>query len=65
MYNVMSPHATEFIDDGEIKETLDMIPQRRFIEPAEIASLALYLASDDARGLTGQYINLCAGLSIG
>lgn len=53
------------LDAEEVKETLDMIPQRRFIEPAEIASLALYLASEEARGLTGQYINLCAGLSIG
>lgn len=49
----------------EKTETLDMIPQRRFIDPKEIADLCLYLASDNAKGLTGQSINLCAGLSLG
>ena len=48
-----------------IEETLDMIPQRRFITPQEVAECALYLASESAKGITGQYINLCAGLSIG
>ena len=52
-------------DEKLLNETLDMIPQRRFIEPDEIASLALWLTSDGARGVTGQYINMCAGLSIG
>ncbi len=35
--------------------------QKRMLEPEEIAGLALYLASDDARGVTGQAINLDAG----
>jgi 3-hydroxybutyrate dehydrogenase len=35
--------------------------QERLIEPEEVAALALYLASDDARGITGQSINVCAG----
>lgn len=30
------------------------VPQQRFLEPEEIASLAVYLASDDAKGVTGQ-----------
>ena len=47
------------------KELLDVIPQTRFLEPDEIASLALYLASVEAKGLTGQMINLCAGMSCG
>lgn len=49
-------------DDKELMET---IPQRRFIEPKEIAVLAKYLASPDAKGMTGQSINLCAGISMG
>lgn len=35
--------------------------QRRLIDPEEIASMALYLASDDARGITGQALNVCGG----
>ncbi len=46
-------------------ELIDTIPQKRFIQPSEIASLAEYLASPMAKGLTGQSINLCAGISMG
>ena len=40
------------------------VPQMRFIEAEEVADLALYLASDSARGITGQSINICGGMSI-
>ena len=55
------------IDDSEFSkdEIIDIIPQKRFVEPVEIARLIKYLISDDARGITGQSINLCAGLSVG
>lgn len=46
-------------------DIIQMIPQRRFIEPVEIANLVKYLVSDEAKGLTGQSISLCAGLSVG
>jgi NAD(P)-dependent dehydrogenase (short-subunit alcohol dehydrogenase family) len=35
--------------------------QERLIEPDEIAAMAVYLASDDARGITGQAMNVCGG----
>ena len=35
--------------------------QKRILEPDEIAAMAVYLASDDARGITGQAFNLCGG----
>lgn len=57
--------SNEALSEEEKLETLDVIPQRRFIEPKEIAKLCSYLISDDAKGLTGQGINLCAGLSCG
>ena len=37
------------------------VPIRRFLEADEIADLASYLASDAARGITGQAINICGG----
>lgn len=54
-----------FDDDFSKEELLDMIPQNRFIEPIEIANLVKYLVSQEAKGLTGQSINLCAGMSVG
>ena len=40
---------------------LARIPQHRLIDPSEIAAMARFLASDDARGITGQSINVSAG----
>lgn len=51
--------------DFSYQEEIDMIPQKRFIQPYEIAKLVKYLSSEDAKGLTAQSISLCAGLSAG
>ena len=55
------------IEESEFskEEILDCIPQKRFVKPEEVAKLCKYLISDDAKGITGQGINLCAGLSVG
>lgn len=55
------------IEDSEFsqEEILESIPQRRFVEPKEVAGLVKYLISNEAKGITGQSINLCAGLSVG
>lgn len=55
------------IEDSEftLEETMQTIPQKRFVHPDEVASLVEYLISDNAKGITGQSINLCAGLSVG
>ena len=55
------------IDESEFskEEIIDCIPQKRFVKPEEIAKLCRYLISDDAKGITGQSINICAGLSVG
>ena len=55
------------IEDSEFSkdEILECIPQRRFVSPDEIAGMVEYLISDRAKGVTGQSINLCAGLSVG
>ena len=55
------------IEDSEFSkdEIIDTIPQKRFVKPEEVAKLCKYLISEDAKGITGQSINLCAGLSVG
>lgn len=55
------------IEDSEFteEEILECIPQRRFVKPEEVAGLVKYLISNEAKGITGQSINLCAGLSVG
>ena len=59
--------AQEAVNDSDFsfQEEIDMIPQRRFISPDEIANLVKYLVSENAKGLTGQSVSLCAGLSAG
>lgn len=56
-----SVELSEFFYD----EIIESIPQRRFVKPVEVAKLVKYLISEDAKGITGQSINLCAGLSVG
>ena len=54
-------------NDGEWTkdEVIECIPQKRFVSPDEVAGMVKYLISDEAKGVTGQSINLCAGLSVG
>ena len=55
------------VDESDFskEEILDCIPQKRFITPYEVSTLVEYLISDGAKGITGQSINMCAGLSVG
>ena len=52
-------------EDFTKAELIECIPQKRFISPEEIAGMAKYLISNDAKGVTGQSINLCAGYTCG
>lgn len=36
--------------------------QQRMLDPEEVANMAAYLASNEARGVTGQAINVCGGI---
>jgi len=36
--------------------------QHRILDPIEVANMAAYLASDEAKGVTGQAMNICGGL---
>ena len=55
------------IEESEFskEEIMETIPQKRFVKPEEVAKLCKYLISEDAKGITGQSINICAGLSVG
>ncbi len=43
------------------EELRNRVPMKRFIDPAEVAPLALLLACDDSAGMTGQSINVDGG----
>ncbi len=50
------------ISPEKARETLAAeSPQKRIIEPEEIAFATVWLACDEARGITGQAINICGG----
>jgi len=53
----MTDHSENLIMDRIMSRSL----QHRVLEPDEIAAMAVYLASDDARGVTGQALNICGG----
>jgi len=64
----MTTHALETIEAKTGKSAADsldaikaMNPQRRLVEPEEIAALAVLLASDEGRGINGQAINVDGG----
>jgi 3-hydroxybutyrate dehydrogenase len=48
--------------DEAVRSLAAFSPQKRLIEPDEVAALATYLASEDARGVTGQAWNVDGGL---
>lgn len=71
--NIINPGwvDTELINNENLEEDfskdeiIETIPQRRFVTPEEIANTCEYLISDSAKTITGQSINICAGLSLG
>jgi NAD(P)-dependent dehydrogenase (short-subunit alcohol dehydrogenase family) len=42
-------------------QAIEGVPIKRFIEIEEIAEFVCYIASDAARGITGQAMNICGG----
>jgi ketoreductase len=47
--------------DAFREQALSRVPLGRFIDPEEVARLALFLASDAASSITGQTYNICGG----
>ncbi|HYO48540.1 MAG TPA: SDR family NAD(P)-dependent oxidoreductase [Chloroflexia bacterium] len=50
------------MDGKQAREALEKLsPQRRLIEPEEIAAVAVFLAQESSKGITGQAINVDGG----
>lgn len=60
---IVSP-MTDKLNDEQKKVMLDQIPMGRFGEPAEVAKLCLFLASDLASYVTGEEIKVTGGLGM-
>lgn len=63
--NIINPGWVKTPMSEGFEEEIECIPQKRFIHPNEVANLVKYLCSEEARGITGQNLNICAGLSLG
>jgi ketoreductase len=51
------------VTPDEVKRRIEArVPIGRYIEPDEVAAMVSYLASDHARGVTAQAMNVCGGL---
>ena len=62
-YDKLAEIKKDTVED-EAKTLLNSIPIKRISKPEEIANLAVYLASDKARDITGEAINITGGLEI-
>ena len=60
--SVANISARTGMSEAQARETLaKSSPQRRLIEPEEVASIAVFLAQDSSKGITGQAINIDGG----
>lgn len=60
--SVSNISARTSMSQAQARETLAKTsPQQRLIEPDEIASLAVFLAQESSKGITGQAINIDGG----
>src|SRR5918911_3534920 len=52
------------LDETYRQKLLEQIPMRRFAEPVEVARIACFLLSDEARYITGQVVQADGGLAM-
>jgi NAD(P)-dependent dehydrogenase (short-subunit alcohol dehydrogenase family) len=61
LFEFLARHFGETREEVWEKRLKGQNIQARMLEPEEIAALAVFLASDDAKGITGQAINIDGG----
>jgi NAD(P)-dependent dehydrogenase (short-subunit alcohol dehydrogenase family) len=61
LFEHMTRHRGVTTREEAEKQVKGMNIQTRMLDPEEIANLAVYLASDDARGITGQALTIDGG----
>lgn len=68
--NVVAPgfirtQMTDELPEAKQKEYLQSVPAKRFAEPAEVAKVVAWVASDDAAYISGAVIPVDGGLGMG
>ncbi len=62
MVGINESAARQGITPQEFKtQAIAAVPIRRFLEADEVAELVCYVASEAAKGITGQALNICGG----
>ena len=56
---------TDALPEKQQKEYLGQIPAKRFAEPAEVAKVVRWMASDEAAYISGAVIPVDGGLGMG
>ncbi len=61
---LVATEMSQSLDEAYQQKLLEQIPMKRFAEPAEVARIACFLLSEDARYITGQVVQADGGLAM-